>query len=597
MVINIKYKCNYKNASESNVLFRLLKNRGVEKPQEYCNLTSECLIDYNKLDNMQSACKMLDHHICNDSKIAILVDEDVDGFTSASVMFNYLGEIYKRDKLEYIIHKRAKSHGLTEDVIVNDDVDLLIIPDAGSSNVHECKLLKDKGIDVIILDHHECSVKNDYAIVVNNMLSKDYSNKNLSGVGVVYKFCQALDEYYMEESADKFIDLVALGLIGDMMDIKSYETKYLIDKGLNNITNKFLIALINKQEFVMNGIISIRNFQFSIVPLINAMIRVGSLEEKELVFKAMINEYEEFEYESKTKGTIMENIYDRGARLCSNAKSRHDNKAKKEMKILSSIIDLEENETNECIIVDGTETVDNALTGVTAMKIASKYKKPCILLNLRETRVINGNPVKIYGGSARNQNNSTFKELKNVVASTGCFSLAEGHQGAFGVEISEDMIENAREKLNEILGKIPKENEYSVDFELAECELDAGFVQEIDLFRSYIGQGINETLVKCDLSLNKSNCDLMGKNKDSISYMSDTGVKYVMFSCNDQNELLQWMKSDNNAIEIEVVGKPSINIYQGIATPQFIIEDFNVLNISNTTENDDDIWEDGDDIW
>ena len=80
--------------------------------------------------------------------------------------------------------------------------------------------------------HHEKEENNPYALIVNNQMSNDYSNKNLCGAGVVYRFLQALDEENWNEFADDYLDLCALANISDVMDMRSFETRYLTDMGL-----------------------------------------------------------------------------------------------------------------------------------------------------------------------------------------------------------------------------------------------------------------------------------------------------------------------------------------------------------------------------
>lgn len=89
-------------------------------------------------------------------------------------------------------------------------IQLLILPDASSEQFKEHKIVKEMGIDIIIIDHHSVKDYSDNAIVVNNQLSK--ISTNLSGVGMTYKFCKALDEELWEDKADNYLDLVAVGL-------------------------------------------------------------------------------------------------------------------------------------------------------------------------------------------------------------------------------------------------------------------------------------------------------------------------------------------------------------------------------------------------
>ena len=101
--------------------------------------------------------------------------------------------------------------------------------------------LKLAGMQTIILDHHEAEHISEDAIIINNQLS-DYPNKNLSGAGVVWQFCKYLDSLLEKNIADNYLDLVALGLTGDMMSLQSIETKHLINKGFKdeNIQNPFI---------------------------------------------------------------------------------------------------------------------------------------------------------------------------------------------------------------------------------------------------------------------------------------------------------------------------------------------------------------------
>ena len=92
------------------------------------------------------------------------------------------------------------------------------------------KLLQEKNIDVLVLDHHLAPKISDYAVIINNQLS-NYPNKELSGVGVTWQFCRYIDSMLNINYADDFLDLVALGLDADMMSLRSFETRYLITKG------------------------------------------------------------------------------------------------------------------------------------------------------------------------------------------------------------------------------------------------------------------------------------------------------------------------------------------------------------------------------
>ena len=134
----------------------------------------------------------------------------------------------------------GKQHGLSPDIAIPAETNFVILADGGTNDTEQCKMLSEKGIDVLILDHHLQDKENPYAVIVNNQISKDYPNKELCGAGVVYKFCQYLDTYLEKDIADDFLDLAAIGMVSDMMDLRDFETHRLVEKGLNNIKNPFV---------------------------------------------------------------------------------------------------------------------------------------------------------------------------------------------------------------------------------------------------------------------------------------------------------------------------------------------------------------------
>lgn len=596
----MKYKL-YENSLQDikNVKKTVLLNRGIEDYDTYLNLTDDVIIPYKKLDNIDKAVNCFENHFNNNDKISILIDEDVDGFTSAAIMYMYIKKLNEDYPVEYILHKKPKSHGLNEygEIIsVPKDTKLLIIPDAGTNDFKECEELY-KDMDIIILDHHEKEFENPFAIIVNNQISKDYSNKNLCGVGVVYKFLQALDESLWSEYADDFLDLVALGNISDSMDIRSLETKRLIDKGLLNIKNECFKALIKKQEYSIKDEISIHNIQWYITPIINGIIRFGSIEEKDLLFKAFTEQYDEFEYTKRaTKNnptqTIIENIYDRVARLCSNAKSRQDNKRKKATVVVKELLDGKLNEQDKVVMVDVTDVLDSSLTGVVAIKIADTYNMPCILLRKQ-------NDTK-YGGSMRVPNNCPVHNFKDIINSCDSFNNCMGHQSAAGVDIDINNAENGKSELNEKLKDIDYDKTYFVDF-ILDCECaDLTTIRELTTLSNIVGQGIDEpSIAITNIVLNKDDIELLGKNSDTISFKIDN-VKYIIFNCDEDHPIRNWLEncwSEDESIEFELVGTPSINDFNGFREIQIIVKDVNVTKINEENKSNKELENEDDFEW
>lgn len=563
-----------------NPMETVLKNRGIENPDEYLNLNDSVLYHYSKLDNIEEAVECLLKHLENDSEIHIVVDSDTDGACSAAMIYQYLKLIKPDVKLSYSIHTK-KQHGLSDDIIIPETAKLIILPDSGTNDIEQCKTLKEKGIDIIILDHHISNENNPYAIIVNNQMC-NYPNKNLCGGGICYRFLQALDEETWNDYADNFLDLVALSNIGDSMDIKQLETKRLIDKGLSKIRSKLFKALINKQSYSMNNIININNVQFYIVPLINGLIRAGDYDEKDLLFRGFIETDEVFKYKPRRKSKndpepeeIDEDIYTRVARLCGNARQRQNNSKDKDVEKLLEYIDEKEYNNNKIIFVNVTDKLNENLTGLVAMNIATKYNKPCLLL-----RKVKNKP-DYYAGSARNINRSPLPNLKDYLEETNMFEYCQGHQGAFGVEIHKDNIPKAIELINEQLKNVDFTSYYEVDFIIDIDDLDISFIKTMDELKDFYGQGIGEALVYIsNIKVSRNDINFMGKDNSTIKFVYNDEITFIKFRIGENDPIYKWLndwENDDDFIVINAIGKVGLNNYKGILTPQVIIEDYQAI--------------------
>lgn len=585
----------YKSGSNntSNVIREVLKNRGIDDYNTYLNLDDSVIIPYGMLDNIYEAVECFIKNYNNRKKITVLVDSDPDGYCSAAMMYLYIKQLDNDYPVFYKMHNRAKSHGLDDviDELILDEPHFLVIPDAGTNDVDECRRLKEKGWDIVILDHHEQEKENDYAIIVNNQTSSDYCNKDFCGAGIVYKFLQALDDETWNEFADTYLDLCAVANISDVMDIRSFETRKIINVGLININNKCLEAFIKAQDYSMNGKVNIHNIQWYITPVLNGMIRIGSLEEKELLFRAFIETDEKFEYKTRARKDkpsekIQESIYDRAARLSKNAKSRQD---KLKEKCVAQLIEIADKipEENKTIVIDATDIVDNGLTGVVAIKMAEKYNKPCILLNkffdkkFKEIR---------FGGSARNVNHSPIDSFKDIVNSATSFEWGKGHAQAFGVNLKLENLDNAIDELDNILSDVVYDSTYNVDFILKQADISISNISDMTKFEDIVGQGIEEPMVAVEnLRLLRSQFEIFGKNEDTVSF-SINDIKFIQFRCRAGNELYEWLNNcwdESEEIEFTIVGKPSINEYKGIKTYQIVIEDLNVNQVINNEDEEE----------
>ena len=556
----------------------ILLNRGIENWKQYLNLNEDCIHDFNLLKNIDKAVSCFIKHIENKSRIHIIVDSDVDGYTSASMVYRYIKQLGENINVTYSLHTK-KQHGISEDIEIPKDCELLIIPDAGSNDIEQCKELVEKGIDVIILDHHICDKENDFAIVVNNQMC-DYPNKNFCGAGIVYKFLKAIDEELWEDYADKMLDIVALGNISDVMDMRECETRYYVDLGLSKIRSKLFKALIEKQSYSMNGVVNITSVQFYVTPILNSMIRVGSAEDKDLLFRAFIETDEVFKYKKRGETEESdEDIYTRAARLCYNAKNRQGKEVQKGVDAIDELIQKKEIYKDKVMFINVSDILGETLTGLVAIKIAEKYNRPCLLLRRQKVREDGS---LYYGGSCRNFDNSPIESLKDFLDSTGTFEFVQGHDNAAGISIPRENVTKSIELCNERLTDVDFQKYFNVDFDMECDDLSVAFIKAIDEMKDIFGQGIKEPLVHIkNIPIWSENFFVMGKNSNSWKVINDEGYAFVKFNVDvDKDEVLQIYNSNLDREEeyslgsIDVVGTVSINNYNNILTPQIIIKDY-----------------------
>ena len=274
------------------------------------------------LKNMEYAVHKAYDMLSDENTIVFVqVDSDMDGWTSASELIQYINIRFPKIKLTWRLHS-GKQHGVVLDT-VPEDANLIFIPDAGSNQVEELTKLSGMGKTVIVLDHHKIEDEegsfNSGAIIVNNQASDDFSNKWLSGAGVVYKFIQQMDDsFFMDDVAGQFVDLAAIGIIADAMDMRTLDNNFIAYEGLNNIRNELVKAVIAKQagEGMYARIQNVNaptktEVAFYVAPVFNGLIRYGEQEEKEQVFKAFITRNSIEKIETEYRGVKrVESLYD-----------------------------------------------------------------------------------------------------------------------------------------------------------------------------------------------------------------------------------------------------------------------------------------------
>ena len=406
--------------------------------------------------NLKNGLMAIINTVKEDANALVIVDCDCDGYTSAALLINYLYKLFPSwvvNHLDWYMHD-SKQHGLSDciDFVLTRNPMLVICPDSSSNDYSYHKMLADKNIQVLVLDHHLADHISENAIIINNQLS-DYPNKELSGVGVVWQFCRYIDTWLNVHYADDFIDLVALGDDGDMMSLKSLETRYLITKGFKkeNIKNPFIDYMLDKNSFPLSKADYVSSdpsmsctsigAAFFIVPFVNAITRSGTLEEKRLLFNSMLNHKAFEEVLSNKRGHKLgekEKLILQAIRTVTNVKNRQTRAEDAGLAMLEKMIETNHMLDHKILLfLLEPGQIDSEIRGLIANKFMAKYQRPCCLL----TRT-NRNGKETYEGSMRGYTKTGIDSFKEVLEQCPGITYVEGHDNAAGVGIESNHIED-----------------------------------------------------------------------------------------------------------------------------------------------------------
>lgn len=442
---------------EDEVFEVILKQRGIADPEHFFNPTEDDLFPLDNLYRIDEAFDRLDKAIKEDEKIAILFDTDLDGTASGAIITRYLRNF--TNNIETYIDE-GKQHGLIgQDIEKFFDVDLLIVVDSLDKNELQYKKLYENKTDVIILDHHaikESAPYDDYSILVSSQ--RKYSNPQLSGAGVTWKFCKYMDEQYLTDYADELVDLAACGLVGDMMDMTVMENRYIVSKGLSKINNPAIKKIVGGFEFNSTAI------SFSVAPIINASNRIGK---NDIAMKAFIED------DNKTLLKYMREL--KKCRVLQNEEVD---------RILPAAINSCEEQKDKKMIVVFIDT-DYGISGLLGNKLLEIYQRPILILkDCGDT----------YKGSMRATGVDDFRKICNESG----LAKADGHELASGIEIKKELLNEFTIYIEETLPELKDDSTTNIDIQLDISDITRKMVDLIKRFDRISGTNFPSVKVYID---------------------------------------------------------------------------------------------------
>ena len=545
--MGLKIKPLLNKVNKNKFIQEYLKALGVEDINLYLNPDSSCLDDEKSYPNMEKAANLLFNAVTDKYKIGLLVDVDCDGMCSATIIRTFLNTYYDIDPVIYI--RQGKAHGLrasaSEDVVEQikaDDIQLMIIPDAGTNDAPECHDLKVHGCDTLILDHHKVEVDNPDAVIVNHHLGNGL-NTALSGTGVTAKFIQYYCEYYHVDTP-YMDDLVAMSIFSDSCDLISLENRCYADVGMHRVENEMIKAMLPlASRYGVNP----TGYSWAMIPLINAICRQEKIDDKCKLFDAMSGH-----------GDIDEAI-----KMCKSAHRLQADEVKQIMEEVEPTLDL-----NHKVAVGYAKPQDANLIGLVANKFMSKYHKPIILLRPMNTTT--------WSGSFRSP-----VPLNEIINNSG-YGKALGHDFAAGVYVKKADLPKLIDYLDTI--DFPDEPEINVTACLNASDVNVKMCQMCEDNKELYGTGVPEPTFFFQGVIYPENVQMFKKRTTTIKVTLD-GMDFLMFMAN-QDQIDDFTFSGTKLVNI--VATLSTNTWNNVTTKQGKIKNYSldkVKEVDGTNEN------------
>ena len=580
-----------------SALQQVLTNRGIQYKniKNYLTANDSCISPPQMLgqNNLRDAATALISTIQQNKKTIVIVDCDCDGYTSSAVLINYLYDLfpsYVLSNLIYYVHD-SKQHGLNDCyswILEKENIGLVVCPDSSSNDYKQHKILKQNNIKIIVLDHHDAEKISEDAIIINNQLSS-YPNKFLSGAGVTWQFCRYIDKLLNTTNANKYLDLVALGLDADMMSLLSIQTKYLIQKGFKKLNNPFIVYMADKNSFSLKGKLNPIGVAFYIAPFVNSMTRSGTIEEKILLFESMLT-FKAYENIPSTKrghkAGDTEKIVQQAIRVATNVKNRQAKAQDDGMQIIQKKIE-KQNLLSHKVLLFLLEPgqIDRNIAGLVANKIMAKYQRPTCIL----TKTINSNnqedlpwgPIiqkKIsYDGSARGCDKSGITDFKAICLQTGVCNFAQGHPGAFGLSINEQNIDQFIRKTDIALQDMSSETMYYVDYIYTQSSINTSQILEIAEMDDFWGKDIDQPYIALQhIKIIPSMITVYQKTSNTLKITLQNGLSLIKFKASDEE--CEKLQGNYGYYEMNIIGRCNKNEWNGYITPQLFIEQYEIID-------------------
>ena len=566
----------------SPVLARIIRNRDIieeEEIRKYLQGTIEDMYDPGLLKDMDRTVEILLDKISRRKPIRIIGDYDADGICSTFILHKGLLQAGAAADTA-IPHRMKDGYGLNEHLVEDafqSGIDTIITCDNGIAAEPQIRLAKEKGMTVIVTDHHEVPYEETEgerkyilppadAVIDPKQEGDAYPYKGICGAVVAYKVMEALYrrlELTQKEKPllEELLEMAAFATVCDVMELLD-ENRVIVKFGLShmkNTSNQGLRALMEVNG-IDKGKLSAYHIGFVMGPCLNATGRLDTA----------VRALQLLEEEDRAEAV----------RIASDLKQLND--SRKEMTdiyVKQAVRSVEENGLmQDRVLVIYLPDCHESLAGIIAGRIREKYYKPVFVLTRGEEGVKgSGRSIEAY---------HMYEEMTRV---RHLFTKYGGHKMAAGLSLEEKDVEDFRREINEVctLTESDMEERIHIDVPMPVSHVSMEFVKELELLEPF-GNG-NPKPVFAHKDLTFLSARILGKNGNAIRFtvLDDCRNKWEMMAFGDPEPMNGYMKKKfgQEAVERLYLGKsqdirlsvtyyPSINTYQGNTKLQLVMQQY-----------------------
>ncbi len=418
------------------------------------------------IKDMEKACVRVHEAIAQEELICVYGDYDADGVTSTALLYSYLEAVGAR-VMYYIPSREAEGYGMNNaavDTLHQKGVKLIVTVDNGIAAINEIRYAKSLGIDTVVTDHHMPLGELPDACAVVDLHRSDCPSrfKQLSGVGVAFKLIMALEGEYCDVDSllDMYADLLCLGTIGDIVELKS-ENRVFVKRGLLSMrhTERTGLYALIRNAGLMGKPITAGNVSFTLVPRINAVGRLGaSGRSVELLLTNDEEEAGEFaaamSYDNAERQQIERDILE-----------KIDARVTRDPRLVM----------DKVLVLDG-ENWHQGVVGIVASRIREIYGKPTIIISR------DGENAKASGRSVEG-----FALCDAVAACGDLLTHYGGHPMAAGLSLPSANIDVFRKRINDYADRqstMPFDTLH-IDCKLNPAAISLDLVGELNVMKPY----------------------------------------------------------------------------------------------------------------